>query len=64
MEKETVIDYLNVVNHYSRKLSPSRDELVVMPEPAGEQVVDYMVISAKWQEHKANMSGILKRKGE
>jgi len=64
MEKETVIDYLNAVNHYSKKLSPSRDELVVMPEPAGEPVVDYMAISEKWQEYKAKMPGILKREGE
>lgn len=49
------VDYQDVVERYSRELSPSRDELVVLPEPAGDQVVDYMAVSERWKEEKARM---------
>ncbi len=40
---------------YSKELSPSRDELVVLPEPAGELVVDYTAVSEQWKEKKTRM---------
>ena len=55
MEKVSVVDYTDVIARFSREFSPSRDELVVLPEPAGEQVVDYMAVSEKWKEEKARM---------
>ena len=60
MEKETVVDYMDAVEQYSRRLSPSRDELIVMPEPAGEPVVDYMAVSEKWTEEKGRMLRMLR----
>lgn len=55
MKKEPVVDYLDAVARFSRELSPSRDELVVLPEPAGDQVVDYMAVSERWKEERARM---------
>ena len=55
MKKEMAVDYLEAVAEFSRELSPSRDEQVVLPEPAGEQVVDYVAVSEKWKEEKARM---------
>ena len=55
MKKEMVVDYLDAVAQYSRELSASRDERAALPEPAGEQVVDYMTVSERWKEEKARM---------
>ncbi len=46
-EKETVVDYQAAVIQFSRGLSLSRDDLISLPEPAKEQVTDYIAISEK-----------------
>ena len=55
MKKEQTVDYQDAVARYSKELSPSRDELVVLPEPAGEPVVDYTAVSEQWKEKKTRM---------
>ena len=33
----------------------ARVDPAVMPEPAGEQVVDYLAVSEKWKEEKVRL---------
>ena len=55
MKKEQTVDYQDAVARYSKELSPSRDELVVLPEPAGKPVADYTTVSDHWKEKKTRM---------
>ena len=64
MEKEPVVDYLDAVAQFSRELSPSRDEKEVLPEPAGEKVVDYQAVSEQWKEVKARMLRLVRVYGQ
>ena len=63
MKKETVVNYLEAVAQFSRELSPSRDEQVVLPEAAGEPVVDYIAVSEKWKEDQARMLRLVRKDG-
>ena len=50
MGKEPVVDYLELVARAETENRASRDEATVMPEPAGEQVADYIAVSKAWKE--------------
>ena len=50
---EKPVDYLELI---ARAAAEDRAECKsVMPEPAGEQVVDYMAVSKAWQEQLGRM---------
>ena len=55
MSKEPVVDYLDVVVRFTAEDRDARVEPAVMPEPAGEQVVDYLAVSEKWKEEKVRL---------
>ena len=64
METDPAVDYLDAVARYSPDLSPTRDERVVLPEPAGEPVVDYMAVSEKWKEERGRMLRLVREADE
>ena len=64
MKKEPDVDYLDAVAQFSRELSPSRDEKEVLPEPAGEQAVDYLAVSEQWKEVKTRMLRLVRVSGQ
>ena len=55
MSKEPVVDYLDVVARFAAEDRDARVDPAVMPEPAGEQVVDYLAVSEKWKEEKVRL---------
>ncbi len=55
MKKELIVDERDTVTKLSGELSPSRDELIRMPEPAGEPAVDYPAILEKWKEERGRL---------
>ena len=52
---EKVVDYIDLVSRYDAEERASRGEQVVLPEPAGEQVVDYLAVSKAWKEERGWM---------
>ena len=52
---EKIVDYMDLMARASEEKRDEKDEKVVMPEPAGEKVVDYLAVSEKWKEEKARM---------
>ena len=64
MKKESVVDYLDAVAQFSRELRVSGDDQVTLPEPAGEQVVDYQAVSDLWKEKKAEMQRPVRASGQ
>lgn len=52
---EKIVDYMDLIARVSEEERAGKDEKVVMPEPAGEKVVDYLAVSEKWKEEKARM---------
>ena len=58
MSKEPVVDYLDAVARFAAEERVGKDVDVVLPEPAGEQVVDYLAVSEKWKEEKVRLSRV------
>lgn len=52
---EKVVDYMDLVSRFDADERTSRGEQVVLPEPAGEQVVDYQAVSKLWKEEKMRL---------
>ncbi len=52
MCNEAVVDYLDAVARFAAEERDARVDPAVLPEPAGEQVVDYLSVSEKWKEEK------------
>lgn len=51
--KDAVVDYLDAVARFDREERASRDTGsgdVLLPEAAGEQVVDYLAVSREWKD--------------
>ena len=46
------MDYMVLISRFDAEERASRGEQVVLPEPAGEQVVDYLAVSKLWKEEK------------
>ncbi len=55
MSKEPVVDYLDAVARFAAEERDTRVDSAVMPEPAWEQVVDYLAVSEKWKEEKVRL---------
>ena len=55
MCNEAVVDYLDAVARFAAEDRDARVDPAVMPEPAGEQVVDYLAVSEKWKEEKVRL---------
>ena len=55
MSKEPVVDYMDAVARFAAEERDTRVAPAVMPEPAGEQVVDYLAVSEKWKEEKVRL---------
>lgn len=51
-----IVDYMDMMARVSEEERAGKDEKVVLPEPAGEQVVDYLAVSEKWKEERARMA--------
>ena len=49
------VDYMDLVSRFDAEERASRGEQVVLPEPAGEQVVDYLAVSKLWKEEKMRL---------
>lgn len=52
---DKTVDYLDLVARAAAEDHTERDQETVMPEPAGEQVVDYMAVSKAWKEERGWM---------
>ena len=50
MKKDKVVDYLAVVARAAEEDRARQNADGVLPEPAGEQVVDYLAVSDAWKE--------------
>ncbi|MBR3334533.1 MAG: hypothetical protein IKG23_09610 [Clostridia bacterium] len=61
MSKEPVVDYLDAVARFASEDRDARVDPAVMPEPAGEQVVDYLAVSEKWKEEKVRLMRVQSR---
>ena len=55
MGQEKVVDYLDLIARAASEERAERDEESVLPEPAGEQVVDYLAVSRAWKEERGWM---------
>ncbi len=55
MEKMDCVDYLDAVAQFAAEERDARVDPAVMPEPAGEQVVDYLTVPEKWKEEKVRL---------
>ena len=62
MEKQDCVDYLDAVARFAAEDRDARVDPAVMPEPAGEQVVDYLAVSEKWKEEKVQFMRVQGRK--
>ncbi len=55
MKKEPAVDYLEAVARFAAEERGTRVDDAVLPEPAGEPVVDYLAISEQWKEEKVRL---------
>ena len=58
MGKEPIVDYLDMIARVTVEDRAERDQESVLPEPAGEQVVDYLAVSKAWKEDRGWMDAI------
>ena len=58
MTNTDCVDYLDAVARFAAEERDSRGDPAVMPEPAGEQVVDYLAVSEQWKEEKVRLSRV------
>lgn len=52
---ENAVDYLDLIARAAEEDRAERNKGSVMPEPAGEQAVDYLAVSKAWQEDRGWM---------
>ena len=55
MEKESV-NYMDLIARVVAEDRAGREESSFLPEPAGEQIVDYLAVSKQWKEVKGLMT--------
>ncbi len=53
--KKDCVDYLELIARAAEEDKAEYGGETVLPEPAGEQVVDYLAVSERWKEGKARM---------
>lgn len=54
-KQDRVVDYLDLVARAAVEDRVGRDQKSVLPEPAGEQMVDYLAVSKAWKENRGWM---------
>ena len=54
--KNGSVDYLNLIARAEAEDRTGREEEPLLPEPAWEQVVDYLAVSKQWEEVKGLMT--------
>ena len=52
---QKAVDYLDLISRAAAEDRAERDQETVMPEPAGEPVVDYLAVSKAWKEERGWM---------
>ena len=52
---DNVVDYMDLIARASEEERAQRDAESILPEPAGERVVDYMAVSEAWKEQRGWM---------
>ena len=62
MEKMDCVNYLDAVARFAAEERDAQVAPAVLPEPAGEQVVDYLAVSEKWKEEKVRLMRVQGRK--
>ncbi len=55
ISKKTDVDYQKAAAVYSEENRVAKDDTVVLPEVAGDPVVDYEAVSKKWKDVDAKM---------
>lgn len=55
--KNEPVDYLDLIARAEQEERAGRGEEPLLPEPVGEQVVDYLAVSKQWTEVKGMMVG-------
>ena len=58
------VDYLDLIACASEEERAQRNVESVLPEPAGEQVVDYLAVSKAWQEERGWMDNGKEKEAE
>lgn len=53
--KEKVVDYLEMISRAAEENRAQRNVESVLPESAGEKIVDYMAVSKAWKEERGWM---------
>ena len=54
------MDYSELIGRAAAEDRAERDPEAVLPEPAGEQVVDYLAVSKAWKEGRGWMDNVQK----
>ena len=49
------VDYLSLISRLAQEERADRKDRSVLPEPVGEQVVDYLAVSKAWKEDPGRM---------
>ena len=57
---DKAVDYLDMIARAAAEDRAERDRETVLPEPAGEQVVDYLAVSKAWKEGRGWMDNVQK----
>lgn len=57
---DKAVDYLHMIARAAAEDRAERDQETVLPEPAGEQVVDYLAVSEAWKEGRGWMDNVQK----
>ena len=52
---DPVVDYLDAVTRFDAEARKEREGEAVLPEAAGERVVDYLAVSKAWKEERGWM---------
>ena len=53
--RDKVVDYLDLVARFAAEERVGQVDTASLPEPAGEQVVDYLAVSERWKEEKTRI---------
>ena len=56
MKNNKVVNYLDMIARAAEEERKEDDEEVVMPEPKGEKVVDYLAVSAAWKKRRTGQT--------
>ncbi len=52
MGENNIVDYMDIIARASEEERVKRNVESVLPEPVGQQIVDYMAVSKAWKEER------------